>query len=242
MRSVFLCPVFNQRDELPRLLDELRAAPLACDTLLFVNNGSSDGSARMIHESGFPYLDVPRNRGVGYSFQLACDWALAHGYEVFGSIAGNGKMHPAEMSRVLDPVLRGEADYVTGSRYLTGGAAPNLPEFRRRAIPAVNVYVRLLTGARMSDATCGYRAYRTDLLRRARFDWHAAWLETYGFEYYFYAQVVLSPAVRWREVPVSMRYPVSGQRYTKIRPGWDWYAMLVPWLRASIDRKGFAPL
>ena len=79
----------------------------------------------MVHTSGFPYLDVPRNRGVGYSYMLALDWALEHGYEVFGTMASNGKMLPSEMPRLLGPVLRGEADYVTGSRFLKGGGSPN---------------------------------------------------------------------------------------------------------------------
>lgn len=239
MRSLFLVPVFNQARELPRLLDELRAETLACDEVLFVNNGSNDGSETMIHESGFDYLDVPKNRGIGYAFMIACDWALARGYDVFGVIAGNGKMLPSEMSRVLDPIRDGEADYVTGSRFMPGGASPNLPEFRRRTIPMVNHFVKAITGVTVTDATCGYAAYKLSLLERAEFDWHAPWLETYGFEYYLRAKVVLDGAIRWREVPITMRYPTEGP-YSKIRPFSGWWAMLRPWAIARVDGKGFA--
>ncbi|NDF17669.1 MAG: hypothetical protein EB079_06865 [Verrucomicrobia bacterium] len=117
----------------------------------------------------------------------AADYAIAGGFDVLGAIAGNGKMLPAEMHRVLDPVVNGSADYVTGSRYLPGGSSPNLTRFRGLAIPAVTLAVRLLTGRRITDATCGYRCYRLDILKRATFDWHAPWLEGYGFEYYLYA-------------------------------------------------------
>jgi hypothetical protein len=114
-----------------------------------------------------------------------------------------------------------------------------LPEFRRRAIPAVNHFVRALTGARLTDATCGYRAWRLDIIRRARFDWHADWLHTYAFEYYLYAKVIRA-GFRWREVPVTMRYPARGRPYSKIRGARDWYAMLKPWVVARVDGKGFA--
>ena len=238
MKSVFFMPVFNQARELPNVLAELRSAPLPCDTVLLVNNGSSDGSETMVRESGFPYLDVPRNRGVGYSYMLALDWALAEGFDVFGTMASNGKMLPAEMPRVLDPVLRGEADYVTGSRFLEGGASPNLPAFRRRSIPMVNLFVRVWTGAALTDATCGYRAYRLDVIRQAKFDWHAPWLETYGIEYYIYAKVLIDRRWRWAERPITMRYPPSGP-YSKIRAGRDWYAMLKPFAVARLDGKGF---
>src|SRR5262249_35236350 len=134
-----------------------------------------------------------------------------------------------------------EAEYVTGSRFLEGGSSPNLPAFRERSIPLVNVFVRALTGVALSDATCGYRAYTLDLVRRANFDWRAAWLWTYSFEYYLYAKVLLDRRIRWMEIPVTMRYPPKGHPYSKIRPERDWWAMLKPWIVARVDGKGFAP-
>ena len=241
LRSLVFIPVYNQVRELPRLLEELASAPLAAIELLLLNNGSDDGSAELIHASGLPFLDLPRNLGVGHAFQQAAEHALAAGFDIFAVLAGNGKMLPAELPRVLDPILHGEADYVTGSRFLAGGSFPNLPRFRERTIPLVNFFVRGLTGARVTDATCGYRAWRLDLLRRARFDWRAPWLREYGFEYYLYAKVLQSRDVRWCEVPITMRYPPAGQRYTKIRPLTGWYNMLKPWVMARFDGKGFAP-
>lgn len=239
MRSVYFLPVFNEIAAFGKVLDELKSTRLPCDEIILVNNGSTDGSEKLVRESGYPYLDFDRNVGVGYSYLRAVDWALENGFDVFGTMASNGKMIAAEMGRVLGPVLEGRADYVTGSRFLDGGASPNLPEFRRRAIPAVNHFVWALTGRRLSDATCGYRAWRLDIVRRARFDWHAEWLWTYGFEYYLYAKVLMSKQFRSIEVPVTMRYPERGKPYSKIRGARDWYAMLKPWMIARLDGKFF---
>ncbi|MCC7536977.1 MAG: glycosyltransferase family 2 protein [Deltaproteobacteria bacterium] len=241
MRSVFLIPVFNQALELPIVLRELAECDVPRDRILLVNNGSSDGSEILVRESGYPFLDVPANLGIGYSLMLGADWALERGYDVYGALAGNAKMLPSEMHRVLDPIERGEAEFVCGSRFLRGGDSPNLPSFRRNAIPAVSRFVQLLTGVRITDATCGYRAFRLDLLRRAEFDWHAPWLNRYGFESYLYAKVLLDGAVRWREVPITMRYPPKGQRYSKIPPLVGWYDMLKPWVVARMDGRGFRP-
>jgi dolichol-phosphate mannosyltransferase len=240
VRSFFFIPVYDQARDLPGLIRELRAAPLPCDTLVFVDNGSSDGSEVLMRDSGFAVIRNPTNRGIGYSFVLAAERALREGYDVLGVLAGNGKMLPSEMGRVLGPVLRDEADYVTGSRYMAGGASPNLPAFRKSAIPAVNLFVRSLTGARLTDATCGYKAFRLDLLRRAEFDWRAPWLYTYGWEYYLYAKVILDGGIRWREVPITMRYPKEGP-YSKIKPFSGWGAMLRPWVVARLDGAGFRP-
>lgn len=238
-RAVFFLPVYDQLRELPSVLREIEDAALDGVDFLLVNNGSRDGSERLVRESGHPWLDIEVNQGVGYAYICALDWALGREYEWFGTMASNGKMLPREVPRLLEPLREGKADYVTGSRFLRGGASPNLPSFRRTMIPWVNRVARVTTGARLTDATNGFRAFRLDILRAARFDWHARWLYTYGFEYYLYAKVLLDPALRAVEVPATMRYPARGP-YSKIRPGRDWYRMLEPWVRARLDPKGFA--
>ncbi len=239
MKTVCYVPVYNQLLELPCVLQALRDTPLACDTVLLVNNGSNDGSEKLIRESGYEYIDIPQNLGVGHSTIRAIEWALERNYDIFTGIASNGKMLPSEMHRVVDPVRDGRADYVTGSRFLPGGDSPNLPSFRRSSIPMVNIFVKLLTGQTLTDATCGYRAFRLDMMRQARFDWRAKWLYTYGLEYYLYAKVIMSEDLRWIEVPITMRYPTKGNRYTKIKPFKGWYDMLLPWVIARVDGRGF---
>jgi dolichol-phosphate mannosyltransferase len=231
--SVFFIPVYDQRSELPVVLREIELAGIPDVDFLLVNNGSSDGSERLVHESGHAYLDVEVNRGIGHSYMLALDWAMERGYDVFGTMAANGKMIASEIPRLLAPLHRGEADYVTGSRFLPGGSSPNLPRFRRLTIPVVNIVVRLTTGKSVTDATNGFRAFRLGLLRRAEFDWRADWLVTYGLEYYLYAKVLRDPVLRAMEVPTTMRYPTAGQ-YSKIRPGSDWWQMIRPWLKATV--------
>ena len=102
----------------------------------------------------------------------------------------------------------------------------------------VNLFVWMIMGVKLTDATCGFRAFRLELIRKANFDWHAEWLHTYGLEYYLDAKAVMEPRIRFVEVPVTMRYPAEGS-YSKIRPGVDWLAMLRPWFAARFDGKGF---
>ncbi|MEE8170874.1 MAG: glycosyltransferase family 2 protein [Phycisphaerae bacterium] len=241
MKSVFLVPVYNQARELPAFLEEVAATRPPCDAFLFVNDGSTDGSREIIRASGFEHLDFAERRGIGHCMMRAVEWALANDFDILGGIAGNGKMRPGEMHRLLDPILNDEADFTKGSRYLPGGSSPNLPMFRRMAIPLVNRFVHLTLSVRLTDATCGYRAYRLELIRRARFNWRAEWLHTYGFEYYLDAKFLLDGRIRWREVPVTMHYPGGRAPYSKIRPIRDWYAMLKPWIVARFDGRGFAP-
>ena len=118
-----------------------------------------------------------------------------------------------------------------------------LPPIQWKEEPEIssNIFAGLLSGSKLTDATCGYRAYKLDILKRAEFDWHAEWLDTYGFEYYLYAKVLREKSIRKKEVPVTMRYPGKGKRYSKIKPFKGWYEMLKPWVVARVDGKGFSP-
>lgn len=242
MRAIFFIPAYNQLRQLPTVLREIEEARLDDVDFVIVNNGCTDGSAELIHDSGHAYIDSDVNRGVGFAYIRALQWALARGerYAIFGAMAANAKMLPAEIPRLIDPIREGRADYVSGSRFLEPGHHPNLPAFRRTSIPLVNLFVRLGCGHRLTDATNGFRAFRLDVIRRADWEIDDPSQYTYGFEYYLYAKFLRDPSLRCIEVPTTMRYPSAG-KYSHIRPGRDWYEMLKPWMRARLDGKGFRP-
>lgn len=230
---VFL-PVLNQERELPLVLSEINAAGNIGADYLLIDNGSTDGSSAIIRDSGLPFVREEQNRGVGHAYKLALEAARKAGCSILSGLAANGKMVASELPRLLSPIRSGEADYVTGSRFLEGGHHPNLPWFRRSAIPVVSAAASLLSGKRVTDATNGFRAYRLDLLDFNCERLQESWLETYSFEYYVYAKALMTPGIRCVEVPTTMRYPTIGP-YTKIRPGADWFAMLRPWIIARYD-------
>ena len=144
-------------------------------------------------------------------------------------MAGNGKMLPGEISRLLDPLVSDHADYVQGSRYLTGGASPNLPLFRKVAIRLFTTIVNVFLGFRGTDVTCGFRAYRLDIFDHPEIDISQDWLQRYELEYYLHYKVV-SLKYRVLEVPVSMVYPKEGKNYSKIQPVVGWWSIIRPWI------------
>lgn len=229
MRSLCIVPVYNQRNELPRLLEKCRRG-VVCDQLLFVDDGSTDGSAEMIRESGFKYILSGKRHGIGHALIQGTRYAFEHGFDVIVHMAGNGKMQPEEMDRVLAPLRQGRADYAWGSRFLPGGRFDNAPLFRRLGIRyAFNLVPLLCAGRWVSDATCGFRAYRLSLLTRFVPEWDAKWLHGYEFEYFVLIKILKS-GVRYTEVPISMLYPASKKNYSKIVPIISWWAMVKPWL------------
>jgi len=233
MKALFVMPVYNQVDELPSLLNKCREI-MPADEFVIVDNGSNDGSEKLIKESGFDFVKLDKNYGIGYALRIGVEQALERGCDIVGNIAGNGKMVPEQMHRVIDPIKNGEADYVTGSRFLPGGDSPNLPTFRKFSIPlVVNTMIKILFWKKLTDATCGYRAFKIDLVHNPKVHWQEKWLWHYQFEYYLYAKA-LKLKYRCIEVPISMIYPAKKKNYSKIKPFVGWWEMLEPWLLVGL--------
>jgi dolichol-phosphate mannosyltransferase len=236
MKALFVMPAYNQVEELPDLLEKCRQN-MPADEFIIVDNGSDDGSEEIIRNSGFDFVRLDRNYGIGYALRIGVEKALERGCDIVGNIAGNGKMIPDQMQRVIEPIKNGEADYVTGSRFLPGGDSPNLPAFRKFSIPVVvNTLIKVLFWKTLTDATCGYRAFKVDLVKNPKVDWQADWLWHYQFEYYLYAKA-LKLNYRCKEVPISMVYPAKKKNYSKIKPFVGWWEMLQPWIMVGLGLK-----
>jgi dolichol-phosphate mannosyltransferase len=153
---------------------------------------------------------------------------LETGHDIAVVMAGNGKDDPAEIDRVVEPIVRGECDYVQGSRYLPGGKKSRMPFVRvvfNRLYPLIWT---LLTQRRCTDVTNGFRCYRLDILRDHRVNLDQDWLNGYSLEYYLHYKV-LALGYRVREVPVSKTYPFGNRGgYSKIQPLKDWWPIVSP--------------
>ena len=218
---------FNEGDKLRQLV--MRFPDDRNYEVLFVDDGSSDGTAAFLDKSPFAVIHHTENLGVGAGISSAVKHAREHGHELLVVMAANGKMLPEEIPRLLEPLISNQADYVQGSRYLKGGQAPNLPLFRRFMIKLFTLIVNLFTGIKGTDITCGFRAYRLAILNHPEVDINQDWLGKYEMEYYIHYKVI-KLGYRLVEVPVSMVYPAEGKNYSKITPFVGWWSMIRPWI------------
>ncbi len=220
-------PVFNEAHRIESLLE--RFVPGLVDMVLMVDDGSTDGSADVI--SRYPVATVLRHkerRGVGAALRTGIRHAAASGCSTVVIMAGNGKDDPRQIPLLLEPIRQGVADYVQGSRYLPGGLRTNTPVERLVSTRLFTLAWSILMGRRLTDASNGFRAYRTSLFDDGRIDIEQGWLDRYQFEYYLHYKV-LALGYRFREVAVSKVYPEGRTiSYSKIRPGRDWWEIVAP--------------
>ncbi|MEZ5987580.1 MAG: glycosyltransferase family 2 protein [Planctomycetota bacterium] len=161
-RLLVVIPAKDEAHNLPRVLDEL--LPLVpAGHVLVVDDGSSDRTGALARAHGCRVVRHPFNLGYGASLLTGYHLMLREGFDLLVQLDADGQHPPAELPRLLAPLLAGEADHVLGSRYLDGGhAGASLP--RRLASSGLTTVARWMTGRRFSDPTSGFQAMRREVV------------------------------------------------------------------------------
>jgi dolichol-phosphate mannosyltransferase len=201
-KVVVLIPTYNERENLEPIVSRLRAAVPEADVLVLDDNSpdgtgviadqlaADDGQVRVLHRTN--------KEGLGMAYLAGFAWALERGYDVMVEMDADGS-HQPEQLRFLLGALAG-ADVVLGSRWVPGGSVVNWPLRRKFLSVGGNVYVRVLLGMPISDATGGYRAYRASALRAL--DLHKVASQGYCFQVDL-AWRAIRAGLRVVEVPIT---------------------------------------
>jgi hypothetical protein len=141
------------------------ACGLAVDVLL-LDDGSRDATAAIGRELGARVHSHETSRGLGAALRTGLEIARDEGYAAAVYIDGDGEYDPADFERLLEPVARGRADYVLGSRFL--GQREGMSWHRTLANRSTSALLGLMLGTVTSDGQTGYRALSARALAAAR--------------------------------------------------------------------------
>ena len=135
---------------------------------IVVADGCADGTAKEAMTAGAMVAEVPVNRGQGAALRLGYRLARDGGAAYIVTTDADGQYNPAEIERVLAPIVAGEADFVTGSRRL--GSQETKDFIRRAGVLFFAGSLSLLTGQKISDTTFGLRAMRAEVTGAVRLE------------------------------------------------------------------------
>jgi glycosyltransferase involved in cell wall biosynthesis len=156
MKILVIVPAYNEEENLPGVIADLREHLPAADVLV-VNDGSRDATAGVARELGVKVTSLPFNLGIGGAVQTGYRYALRHGYDIAVQFDGDGQHLAREVGKLLDPVMGGTADLVVGSRFLNEGDY-RAPVLRRSGMRVFSSILSWILGKRVTDTTSGFRA------------------------------------------------------------------------------------
>jgi len=160
---------YNEEGAIGPVTEALPAAVCGLDTaVVVVSDGSVDATAKEARAAGALVCDVPVNRGQGAALRLGYRLAREGGADYIVTTDADGQYNPAEIERLLEPILAGEADFVTGSRKL--GSEETKDPVRKAGVRVFALTISLLTGQRISDTTFGLRVMRSEVTGAVRLE------------------------------------------------------------------------
>ena len=163
MRLLTAIPVYNEASSLVSVLTEVKK--FARDVLV-VDDGSTDRTPELLRElPGVRTIRHERNLGYGAGLRTAFEATLSGGYDGVVTLDCDGQHEPARIPELAAHLA--EADIVSGSRYLkVFDPAQRPPEARRRINKEVTRWLNECLGMSLTDAFCGFKAYRSTALER----------------------------------------------------------------------------
>ncbi|EKE16304.1 MAG: glycosyl transferase family 2 [uncultured bacterium] len=168
MKLVVNLPAFNEAEKIAETIKKIPRTIEGIDEVFIqvIDDGSSDKTAKVSREAGADFVYSHQvNRGIGVTFRTAVEKALENEADIMVNIDADGQFNPDDISKIIDPILKGDADLVSADRF---------GDHKAENMPAIKYYLNRLAastiGAFMNfpikDLTCGFRGYSRETLLR----------------------------------------------------------------------------
>jgi glycosyltransferase involved in cell wall biosynthesis len=205
LRRLAIVPAYNEEVSVGRVIDEIRAFDPGFE-IAVIDDGSTDRTAGMAADRGAYVIRLPFNLGIGGAMQTGYRFAFERAYDLAVQVDGDGQHDPAELPKILEPLLAGEADLVVGSRFAQRmGDAYRSSATRRVGIRLFAKIVSAVVRQRVTDTTSGFRAVNRKGI--------ALFAADYPHDYPEVEATVMcvKHKLRLKEVPVEMRERSGGR-------------------------------
>jgi dolichol-phosphate mannosyltransferase len=170
-RSLVVLPTYNERENIEPIVRAILAQATDLEVLV-VDDNSPDGTGQLAenlcleHPSRVHVMHRAEKRGLGTAYIEGFLWALAREYDYIFEMDADFSHDPADLPRLREQLIRGEADASVGSRWVPGGGTRNWSFLRTFISRGGSVYARLILGVPVNDLTSGFKCFSRRVLER----------------------------------------------------------------------------
>jgi len=214
MPTYLICiPTYNEAENIVGIIERTLATNIEGLSILVIDDGSPDGTARLVEEVAEKLADprihlLRRNSksGLGPAYLAAFDWALQRSYDYVIEMDADGSHQPEELSRLIEASQN--ADLVLGTRWMPGGKVENWPIYRRAISRIGTWYAEIALKVPYKDLTGGYRVLSRNLLESI--DLRGIQTLGYGFQIEI-AMRAFDAGLRVVQVPITFIERTQGR-------------------------------
>ncbi|MDO4466264.1 MAG: glycosyltransferase family 2 protein [Bacillota bacterium] len=202
-KVLIIIPSYNEEENVVRVFETCQQKNEY--HYLFINDGSTDKTGQLLDQHSIPHVDLVQNLGIGGAVQTGYKYAYEHDFDIAVQFDGDGQHDINYVKNIIDPILRDEADFVIGSRFIqemegnfqSSGA-------RRMGIKLISFFIRLMTKVKVYDTTSGFRAVNKKIIKEFANNYPSEYPEPIT------TTRMLKKGYRLKEVPVLMHERQGG--------------------------------
>ncbi|GGD19228.1 polyprenol monophosphomannose synthase [Flavobacterium orientale] len=167
--GLVIIPTFNEIENVENIIRAVFSLKKQFHVLI-VDDNSPDKTHEKVKQlqSEFPeklFLEVRMKKaGLGTAYVHGFKWALKHNYDYIFEMDADFSHNPIDLERLHEACSSGQADMVIGSRYVKGVNVVNWPLSRVLLSYFASIYVKIITGMKIHDATAGFICYNRKVL------------------------------------------------------------------------------
>jgi glycosyltransferase involved in cell wall biosynthesis len=200
-QRILICiPSYNEEKSIGEIISKAKA--FATEVIVY-DDGSIDNTVEVAKKNGAIVLRNSRNKGYGKALKILFKYAKLNNADIVVTLDSDGQHDANQIPRLLEPLLRGEADIVIGSRFINKINEQNVPLYRKFGIKAITKVTQLACGNKITDAQSGFRAYNNDALSKLQLSENGMAAST---------EILLDADfcdLKILEVPITVRYDVE---------------------------------
>ena len=132
--------------------------------VIVINDGSKDSTEEILVENDIPHIHLVHNLGIGGAVQTGYKYAYENDYDIAVQFDGDGQHDVRYVKKIIDPIIKGQADMVIGSRFVENIDTFKSSKSRRLGIKVISVFMEFVTGINIYDTTSGFRACSRELI------------------------------------------------------------------------------
>jgi dolichol-phosphate mannosyltransferase len=172
--NLVIIPTYNEKENIEKMILTLMKMEFPID-VLFVDDGSPDGTAQIIKHFQIQYperihlIERSGKLGLGTAYIAGFKWALEKDYQLICEMDCDFSHDPNDLARLIHACQHG-ADVSVGSRYTPGGRVVNWPTHRKWMSKGAGIYVNIILGLGVKDATAGFVCFKRAVLEALDLD------------------------------------------------------------------------
>ena len=212
-KVLLIIPAYNEEENILNTCNKIKKYNTDNKTnydIIVINDGSRDNTENILDENNIPHITLIHNLGIGGAVQTGYKYAYENEYDIAVQFDGDGQHDINYVKNIIEPIIKGKADFVIGSRYIDKTTSKFKSTVARQlGIKLISNFIKMVTHKKIYDTTSGFRACNKKIIKEFSIEYPLEYPEPIT------TAELLKEGYSVSEVAVSMNERTGGQSSIK---------------------------